>query len=556
MEANKTPLQVYCKNCGAPAGFDIVRQTYRCTSCGELTGIREARDAVYHWRELHKKDMAGSAAGQELEEHACPACGARVVFGAGEASETCDFCGSRLVRKALTEAAQLPEMIIPFFLTPEEAGARMLAWGKAHEKTPEGRGVVSGMDSFRGYYLPYQIVRGPVTAQVRRDGNDRYYTCKGYLEGTAVNTSSQLDNLILNEMEPFDWSAARPFEYGYIAGRSVKLNDASDMEIDRRIREETREDFRPEAEKVMQTSGVEIQVETGDMSAIPALLPVYFIRSGGLTAVMNGQTGRIAVTGERKKKRYPWIIEPAIYTALLTCLMGLWSHWNPEMLFYSALVFACIIFGVMSEGRTSLVRRVIMRSGTAKARRQDGVLQIDEAKYILKNPYDNTPVFYEPNGKGEQVPVRVRFYTPGRWISILINALVTVFLPAILAAFLHWAELEPGQAFLDGFKPLYGAAWYTLAAFIVLLYFVKGVRKDVYDHPILYELLPNGKQRLMGKRRDRRVSVLSMFGIGAVDSDGKRMTVFRLLRSMGGAGIFLAVTMLFLLLGSTMAIIY
>ena len=121
-------------------------------------------------------------------------------------------------------------------------------------------------------------------------------------EETAVNTSGQLDNQVLDEIEPFDWSKARPFEYGYVAGHHVKLSDISGAETDRRIREEAAEDFLPEVERVMQSSGVSVLTETGNMNAIPALLPVYFIKSGKLTAVMNGQTGQIAVTKEREKK--------------------------------------------------------------------------------------------------------------------------------------------------------------------------------------------------------------------------------------------------------------
>ena len=34
----------------------------------------------------------------------------------------------------------------------------------------------------------------------------------------------------------------------------------------------------------------------------------------------------------------------------------------------------------------------------------------------------------------------------------------------------------------------------------------------------------------MGKHRDRKLSVLSMFGIGSVDKKGKKLTVFRLIR--------------------------
>lgn len=123
---NRNPLRVYCKNCGASTGFDIVRQTYACASCGALTGIQETKEAVFRWRTLQKQSHAVNPAGLTLEEYSCPACGAQIVFERGEASETCDFCGSKLIRKELTEAERMPELIIPFFITPEEARKRML----------------------------------------------------------------------------------------------------------------------------------------------------------------------------------------------------------------------------------------------------------------------------------------------------------------------------------------------------------------------------------------------------------------------------------------------
>ncbi len=556
MNESRSPLKIYCKNCGNPAGFDIINQTYRCPACGEVTGIQEAQNTVYQWKELQKNQRQAMSAGQNVEERSCPGCGARILFREGEASETCDFCGSRIVRSELTEAAQLPDIIIPFRITEEEARQRMLEWGHKHEKTPEGRSIVSSMGNFAGCYLPYRIVKGPVYAGIVRHGNERMYECGGFIEGTAVNTSKQLDNLVLNEMEPFDWSEARPFEYGYVAGMPVKLNDLSDSEINTRIEAEVREDFLPEVEKVMQTSGVDIHTKTGSMSVLTALLPVYFIKSGKLTAVMNGQTGRIAVSKDRKKETYPWVIEPLVITTILTLIFGAFYHWNGEAMFYSAVVFGAISFSVFGEGRESLVRRVVMRSRASNAKRENGELVIDESKDILKNPYDNTPVFYEPNNSGQKVPVRIKFYTFGRWLSILINALVTVFLPFILAAPLRLAVLEEGESFMEGFHPLYGAAWYVLAGMIVFLYFVKGVRKDVYDHPIIYELYADGSSHLIGKRSDRKLSVLSMFGVGRIGKDGKRVSLFGLIFSLGGAGIGLALGMLFLLFGSTCAMLF
>ena len=549
------PLRIYCKNCGAPAGFDIINQTYRCPFCGGLSGIQEAKQEVYAWRQLQKERIETKADGQNLEEHSCPSCGARFVFRSGEASQTCDFCGSKLIRREFSCPEQMPELIIPFFITPEEARQRMLDWGHKNQKTPEGRSVVSSMNKLHGCYLPYRLVRGPVYGTVTRDGTSRKYQCAGYLEGTAVNTSRQLDNLVLNGIEPFDWSQSRPFEYGYISGQNVKLTDISDAEIDSRIREEAAADFLPEVEKVMQTSGVTVQTETGNIDTLSVLLPVYFIKSGKLTAVMNGQTGRISVSKSRKKKSNPWMLEPLLYTLLATLLSGSFYRFSLFPLLLFGFVFACIFFAVMGDGRHSLIRSVMLRSEAAKARREDGELKIDESRDILKNPYDNTPVFYEINDQGQTVPVKVRFYSFGRWLYICTNTFVLVFLPALIAALLRLAQMEPWEAFTDGYRIGYGAVWYVLAGFLAILYLAKGVRRDVYDHPILYEILPDGRKRLIGKRSDRKISVLAMFGVGKRESNGKKLTLFRMIGAMGGIGIFLLAAVLITLVGSIAAII-
>lgn len=555
MNENNSPFRIYCKNCGAPAGFDIVRQTYRCNHCGELTGIQDAKAQVSAWRRLNKEDHGAKRSGQSVKAFSCPSCGAQIVFDPGSASETCAFCGSALIRRELSADDQEPDLIIPFFITPQEARERMLAWGKSQEKTPEGKAVVSHIDKLQGYYLPYQLVRGPVEADVKRDAGERRYHCRGYLEGTAVNTCSSLDEQVLNDMESFDWSAARPFAYGYAAGCGVRLSDLSDAETEQRVRAEVTQDFLPEVEKVMQTTGIDMQVTTGDLMAAAVLLPVYFIRSGSLLAAMNGQTGRIAVSTQRQKKTFPWVIEPLLYTVLLTLLLGLWSHFSPEMMLYGGIVLAIIIFSVMGDGRTALIRNVVQKTKAGRAKRIGDELQIDDSRDILKNPYDNTPVFYEPDEQGKPVPVRIRFYTIGRWLAILLRSLVTIFLPALLAAVIRLITMDSGARFADGFQPLYGAAWYTVAAFIVLLYLVKGVRRDVYDHPYLYELRPDGTTRLMGQRSERRVSILSMFGIGRLDADGKRITVIRFLRMLGRAGVFLSVTLVVILAGCVAAIL-
>ena len=85
------PLQIICKNCGAAAEYKIEQQSYVCTYCGEVSGIKEACDSVAEWRELQKDSI--EAARSSMEVLSCSSCGAAVVFEEGEASEKCDFCG-------------------------------------------------------------------------------------------------------------------------------------------------------------------------------------------------------------------------------------------------------------------------------------------------------------------------------------------------------------------------------------------------------------------------------------------------------------------------------
>ncbi len=555
---NRNPLKVYCRNCGAPAGFDILNQTYRCAACGETTGIAESKQQMLHWRTLQKDNTQAYLRGQTVAQYACSSCGATVVFEGGEASQTCDFCGSKLVRKELTDADQLPELIIPFFITPEEARQRLLDWGHKYQHKPEGRSVVSSMGQFKGYYLPYQLVKGPVYGEVTRDSTFRKFRVAGYLEGTAVSTSKQLDNLVLNEAEPFDWSQARPFELGYIAGHHVKLSDISDADTAKRVNREVEAEFLPEVRKVMQTSGCDVNMNNGELDTITVLLPMYFIKVGKLTAVLNGQTGRIAVSGDRVKKSFPWVIEPLLGTLLCTLLLSIPYHFALEPMFLFVAVFGCIFFAAMGEGRTSLIESITMRSRESKATREKEKLHITEGNDILKNPYGTKPVFIEFNEKkNRDVPAKIKFYSVGRWLSILWNIFILVMLPAILAAGIRLLQIsESGEAFMDGYKIGYGAAWYVLAGMIALIYWIRGVRSDVYNHPIVREILPGGKTKLMGRRADRRVSVFSLFGIGERDKDGKRITLLRALWDLRGLGFFLGGTLLFILLGSTLAIVY
>ena len=554
----RTPLRIYCRNCGAPAGFDIIRQTYRCPYCATETGVAQAHEDVKARRKLDKKSRSVplSQAAQTVQQFSCPSCGASVVFDALEASQTCDFCGASLVRRELSYANQRPELIIPFFLTADEARERLATWAKRNARKPEAKVIKANLGNMQSYYLPYSVVQGPVKGEISREGIRRKYCCAGYLEGTAVSSSEQMDNFVLNGMEPFDWQAARPFDYGFIAGHKVKLSDVNANAISKRALDEAQETFLPDVKKLMQTESVSIDLYAGELLTTPVLLPVYFIQVGATTAAVNGQTGRVSVSSGRTKTRDLWAIEPAIYTVLATVLLSIPYHFAPEAVMLFGAVFACLFFFGMGEGRSAVTNFIRMQTKEARATREYGKLRIQEGADLLKNPLDNTPVLLEFNDEGDLVPAKVKFYSFARALSMLVNMLVTLFLPVVIAAPIRLISMGEGEAFLDAFAPEYGAPWYVFAAFVVIIYWIRGVRSEVYERPIIYEIRPDGSKKLIGSFASRRVSVLSIFGIDGRDEDGKRLGVFGVLRLMGGMGILFALLLLFILGGSIAAILW
>lgn len=497
-------LKLQCTNCGAPMGYDIEKQTYRCPNCGQLTGVREAARGSASWRRMDAKDRRRIETDQKV--YSCPSCGASVVFAPGEESETCDFCGSRLVAGEFEESADFPQFVLPFVLTRDEAEKRLLAWADEpqNKNTPEAEQIRRESSRLVGYYLPYKLVRGPVNGRITRQQAWREYHCRGFLEGALVSTSRQMDNAVLDAAEPFDLSGLQPFEHGFIAGHRVRLSDLPPAKTVRRTEKEAAEAFRPDAERTLHTEGIRVHIKAEDLLEVPLLLPMYILKSRGLLAVVNGQTGRVAATAEEEEEHKSglWRLEPALLTLLLTLLFGAYIHFYiPGMLLFAAMT-ALIVFTGYGNGRYTIAKRIIRHGRGSAAERKGGILRIEEGENVLKNPLSNTPVFTE-NVNGTDVPVRIRFYTPGRILGIVARVAVMILLPWLLALLLSDSASE--------LNPAYGSAWYVLTGMVALLYWIVGVRQDVYNHPLIYEKEKGGKK--LGRRKDRKLSILASLGV-------------------------------------------
>lgn len=497
-ETFTNPFNIKCDSCGAPAEYDIIHQNYHCQHCGGITELQAPARALERYRKLHKQELKASQSKDKCRKYNCPNCGAVVVLDSTEATANCGFCGTKMVNSNFVDSDAFPELIIPFKLTLAEAKAELEKWLKENSSKEEAKKLQGRVDEMQGYYLPYQVVKGPVQGTAFRARSSRRYTYGGFIDEVAVNTSKQLDNLLLEAMEPFDWREVHPFEYGFIAGMRTKLQDATDGDIANRIKEEIKETYLPTVEKTLQSADLDTYLDASEVLQIPALMPVYVITRGQVQCAVNGQTGRVAVTPLKEKTVQRAWLEPLLTVLLVAGLceaVPLVLHFHPiyELTMSISLVVGLIVWAAYA-GTKTVVKTIYYASKKQLAKRGiDNKISYTDGKELVDNPA-KTPVFFEMlDGKLE--PVKISFYTMARTVKAAIFALVLAFLPNILAyavvAYDVYVHGDPVEQF-NQIHHFYAAAWWTLMIPILFILWIAVVRRDAFDYPVLYRIQPNG----------------------------------------------------------------
>ena len=505
-------LSIHCSTCGAPATYDIVKHIYACAYCGNTTSISEAQQQKKGFRKLCRKELREHGDDFRAARCTCSGCGAEIAFPENEVLQSCSFCGRALVRGKYLKTPEFPELIIPFRLTPDEARERFQNWCSRNAGKPEAKHLQACLGDMQGYYLPYELVRGPIECSVTREGASRIYECGGFLTSVFVNTSAQLDNLTLNGMEPYDLRELQPFKFGFLAQHKAKVDEIGVKELDARVKEEVAAGYGPGVHKALETKNVDIAPQTGDLLRLPVLLPVYYISSGNVKAAVNGQTGKVAVRCEKVRKTMPWWIRPIVATlvvfavalAIATLLVGDWRG-GMVMAGGIALVMGLIFYTAYSNAHEGEKRKTldpkIFTSGEVFERAPDGSLHVSSTP-IAEEPVK--PVFFE-KVEGATTPVRIRFTTPMRMCKMALLALVVVALPFIIAFVLNGFSAQ-------GLQPGGSAVWLCITVPVAIAYFVKMGRIDIYENPYIYVTDGQGAERKIktAARKDSVVDTLKI----------------------------------------------
>ena len=188
-----------CPACGADLRFDPGKGSMHCGHCGSDVPVPHVDDAAaqvenpYH---AHLDSDTGTLAEEEALSLSCGGCGASIEFHPDEHSRICPFCDTAIVGDPGVQRRIVPQAVLPFALSHDEAHAAMRAWLESRWFAPNDIAEEAQADHFQGVYVPFWTF----DAQTDTD----YVGQRGRSVGSGKNRRTVWTTVRGNVKGPFD----------------------------------------------------------------------------------------------------------------------------------------------------------------------------------------------------------------------------------------------------------------------------------------------------------------------------------------------------------------
>lgn len=340
-----------CEACGSP----VEPLDKFCPACGTPNPAYAAPDVV-----------EAQVAEESKQKHfQCQTCGAEVATDPGQMSYTCPFCDSNYVTEvpAALSGRQLPEFIIGFAVTPEQALEKFRVWLKGNNWfRPGDLAVASVAEKLKGVYLPFWSFsmlaqstytasigehwyrtetytttdsKGNVTTHTRQVQETEWWPLSGrhhkYYSGYLVSGSKGLTQADAERIKPFNLPALKRYEPYFLAGW---LSEQYSVEREEALQRCQQVFYQWETSNIGSHlpgdthRGIVANTTFSDVNSDLCLLPVYVLSykyNGKLYRfLLNGQTGKSAGDKPLSWQRITIAVVGGLLLALLIVLI-LWA---------------------------------------------------------------------------------------------------------------------------------------------------------------------------------------------------------------------------------------
>lgn len=323
-------MQKYnCKNCGAELYWDSNANCLKCEYCD-----CEYRPADFKDETLKNQTDHDSPAPETADEHAaatdhsdsldlvvykCSHCSAEIVTAKSTIATTCAYCGRAISMTGKLVDNFRPDSVIPFAITETQAKEIYTKYIHSSFLTPKTFGTDSTLKKMKGVFVPFWL--HSFTNQTKallycenisskRRGDDKIIEHHMYhvnmdTEGTfskiPTDALKNLDNALMDALEPFDYEKIEAFNPAYMAGfYAEEYNEDKDTTIER-AKNRARETMRNQTLEAAGMYGVKTIHNSSDSflnsTSKYTMLPVWLLnvdyKGKDYLYAINGETGKI-----------------------------------------------------------------------------------------------------------------------------------------------------------------------------------------------------------------------------------------------------------------------
>ena len=335
-------FSIKCPNCGGELVFEPSSQNYVCPYC----------NSSFSQAELDRMlEQSGHGKEQEGNLYSCPSCGAQIVTDETTAATFCYYCHNPVVLEGRISGAYLPDRIIPFKISREEAVSRFLSYVGKKKYVPKAFFNKEQIDKLSGVYYPYWVfdtdVEGELTAngtriKTWRVGDTEYTQTSIYdvrrqgmisIDQLTRNALKKTAGELVENVQPYTMADLTKFSMGYLSGFMAEKRDIEKDALSAGLRDEAGK----YAKRLLEGSASEYTtLKVKDARYMPSreqysyvLLPVWVLTYRSLAGkfyyyAMNGQTGTIA--GELPIDMRKLVIH-CLILGLVIILLALAASW-------------------------------------------------------------------------------------------------------------------------------------------------------------------------------------------------------------------------------------
>lgn len=326
------PITYKCPNCGAAMEFDSTAQKLKCPSCqmemdvqdyekqyGHLYSDAEAEGNTQTDTQSAQSEEQKGKGSMNMKVYHCQSCGAELLADEYTSATICSFCGNPSLVEDRLSGEFSPSSVIPFQIDREAAKKMYKSWVKKGLLTPKTLSTESTIEKISGVYVPFWLydfdAETEMTAKAEKIRTERhgdteytytdhfhvYRDVEAQFEKVPADASEKMDDDTMDKLEPFDYTALKPFAMPYLSGYLSERYNFTDEQMQSRVRKRVDRYITEIARSTMlgysTVSVLDNHISMNNKHNEYALLPVWMLNcryhGKDFNFVLNGQTGKI-----------------------------------------------------------------------------------------------------------------------------------------------------------------------------------------------------------------------------------------------------------------------